>query len=275
MSGHEVGVKRLPRHRHSLALLAVAAAALTATSAVAAGSTREYEVGLTPELRRLAGHGELSPVAHARVTVALPDALDGPGDRPILIVSATSDPGYRSSRRLLGEYSAAAVAAGWVALAADPEEDVAVGQDDATLRFVLDFAALAALRAQWPRAGEAPLAFGGFSGGAKYSGWLAAAFAGQGRRVIGIYLAGINRDTIVDAARQFQVLDESFRRIPVFLQSGEKDEIATPWDHRGVYEDLKRAGFRNVRGGHTVDPGPLREALRWFGELAARRPAAR
>lgn len=254
-------------------LRAVIAACALAAAASAFAAVSEFEVELTPELRRLAGHGELSPATRARVTVAMPDGLGAAADPPVLVVNATSDPGYRSSRRLLAAYAASALAAGWIALAADPVPEVAVGQDDATLRFVLDFAALSALRRQWPRAATAALAFGGFSGGSKYSGWLAAAFAGEGRRVIGVYLAGINRDTIVDAARQFHVLDENFRRTPIFLQSGEKDEVATPADHRAVADELKRAGFRHVRiehvaGEHDVDAGPLRGALEWFRELA-------
>jgi len=258
--------------RHGL-LAGIAACALAAAASAFAAVT-EYEVELTPELRRLAGHGELSPATRARVMVVIPDDLDAASDPPILIVNATSDPGYNSSRSLLAEYAASAVAAGWIALAADPVPPVAVGQDDTTLRFVLDFAALGALRLQWARAAGAALAFGGFSGGAKCSGWLAAAFAGEGRRVIGVYLAGINRDTIVEAARQFHVLDENFRRTPIFLQSGEKDEVAMPGDHRGVYEELQRAGFRHLRiehvaGAHAVDAGPLRGALDWFRETAA------
>jgi predicted esterase len=77
----------------------------------------------------------------------------------------------------------------------------------------------------------------------------------------------------VSAARQFKVLDETFRGIPIFLQSGEKDEIATPADHRSVHDELKREGFRRIRveyfrGPHVVDAGPLRTALDWFRELA-------
>ena len=39
---------------------------------------------------------------------------------------------------------------------------------------------------------------------------LAAAFAAEGRNIIGIYLAGINQDTLVAAAEQFQVLVKYF-----------------------------------------------------------------
>jgi hypothetical protein len=109
---------------------------------------------------------------------------------------------------------------------------------------------------------------------------LEAAFANDGRTVMGIYVAGINQDTIVSAAQQFKILTETYRRIPVFLQSGEKDQISTPADHLNVYDELKRVGFGNIRieyfpGSHDVDPRPLRTALDWFRELALERGAPR
>ena len=122
------------------------------------------------------------------------------------------------------------------------------------------------------------MAFGGFSGGAKYSEWLAAAFAGQGRNVIGIYLAGINISTLVDAAQQFNVMNDRFKRIPIFLQSGEADKVSTPADHQKIATELQRVGFKNVRvgvfpGAHEVDPGPFRNALEWFRQFTIVAPA--
>lgn len=259
--------------------LFLASAALAATGLKAGGSS-EFQVELPTELRQVAGRGQLSPVVHALVTIAVPERFDPARDWPVMVISATSVPGYNSSRRLLGAYADTALTGGWILVAADPAESISVEQDDVALRYALNTAALAALALQWPGAGKASLAFGGFSGGAKCSGWLAAAFASQGRAVIGIYLAGINEDTIVSAAREFKVLDETFRRIPVFLQSGEKDEIATPGNHQSVREELKRAGFRRTRieyfaGPHVVDPGPLRTALDWFRELATQPAVAR
>jgi predicted esterase len=213
-------------------------------------------------------------VAHARVTIVVPADIDTTA--PVLIVSATADPEGNSSRRLLRAYAEPALANGWILLAADPEEKVTFDEDDVSLRLALDMAALAVLEQQRPGAKKAPLAFAGFSGGAKYAGWLAAAFASQGRTVIGIYQAGINEDTVVAAATQFDVMNATFRRVPVFLQSGQKDEVATPVDHRAVAARLKKAGFEHVRieyfsGQHEVNAGPLPAALRWFREVEAAR----
>ena len=142
------------------------------------------------------------------------------------------------------------------------------------MRIALNTAALAVLGRQWPGARKAPLAFGGFSGGAKYSGWLAAAFASRGRTVIGVYQAGVNEDTVHQGAVHFDVLNAAFKRTPVFLQAGERDNAAPPATQQMVLADMKRAGFRNVRleffpGSHQVNPEPVRGALDWFRELAA------
>ena len=250
-------------------------ASVSGGTGLKAGALSEFNVELPQELRQIAGHGAPSPVAHALVTIAVPVNFDAARSYPVMVVSATSDPQYNSSRRLLGAYAEIAVAGGWILVAADPAEEVSVERDDVNLRYALNAAALAALQSQWPEAGKAPIAFGGFSGGAKYSGWLAAAFARQGRSIIGIYLAGINSDAVIPAARHFGVLSESFGRTPVFLQSGQRDKVATPVDHRSIYDQLKRGGFREVRieygpGSHEVDPPSLRTALDWFVKVAAR-----
>ena len=258
-----------------LALLTTlfSASAALAAPGTSVGALSEFSVELPAELRQMAGRGQLSPVKHALVTIATPAKLDMARDWPVLVVSATSDPQFRSSRRLLGTYAETALAAGWILVAADPAEDVTIEQDDVPLRLALAKTALATLALQWKGAGKAPLAFGGFSGGAKYSAWLAAAFASEGRNIIGIYLAGINQDTLVSAAERFSVLNATFRNIPVFLQSGETDEVSTPADHRAVYADLKRAGFKRVQieyfaGAHDVDAAPLHTALDWFRVIA-------
>jgi predicted esterase len=266
-------------HRLCMMLAALlAASAAFAAPGLTPGVVNEFSVELPTELRKMAGRGQVSPVSHALVAIAVPANIDMAREWPVLVVSATSDPQFRSSRKLMNSYVETALAAGWIAVAADPAEEVTVDQDGVPLRLALVKAALAALALQWPGSGTAPLAFGGFSGGAKYSGWLAAAFASEGRNIIGIYLAGINQDTLVAAAEQFHVLDAKFRNVPVFLQSGEADTVSTPADHRTVYADLKRAGFRRVRleyfpGAHEVDPGPLRAALDGFRATSTQTPS--
>jgi predicted esterase len=245
---------------------------------LAPGELTEFRVELPAELRELAGHrGTPTTVKQVLVSVAAPPNFDAAREWPVLVVNATSDPGYNSSRQLLLAYRAAAASAGWVIVAADPEPAVSQTDDQLMLRFALDLAALVALRLHWKDAGRAPLAFAGFSGGAKYSGYLAALFRRQGARLAGVYMAGVNQNALGDAARHFGVLDDTLREVPVFLQAGSRDRVATPVQHRAIESELARDGFRHVRlefvpGGHALDPAPLAEALRWFDE--GRRNAA-
>jgi len=95
----------------------------------------------------------------------------------------------------------------------------------------------------------------------------------QGRRVIGVFQAGINQERFAKAGKQFKVLDDGFRQIPVFLLGGTIDLVATPDAHRAVLRQLKRAGFDKVRldfidGPHGVDPLSLASALAWFSAAA-------
>ena len=263
---------RLWRFLFVPALLASAAAAAAAT--LVAGGYNEFDVELPQELRKVAGHGQPSRVTRALVTIAVPKDIDMAREWPVLVVSATSDAAHHSSRALLRAYAETAVANGWIAIAADAKEDVAQDEDDVPLRLALNTAALAVLARQWPGTDRSPLAFGGFSGGAKHSAWLAAAFAKEGRKVIGLYFAGINENTLVDAATRLDVLTPAFRLVPVFLQAGDKDTVASLDEHQAIIAELKRDGFRNVRlvsfaGAHVVDPGPLKIALDWFREFSA------
>ncbi|HEX7272026.1 MAG TPA: hypothetical protein VF420_07750 [Casimicrobiaceae bacterium] len=268
--------------RSSLVLLTLvlAASAALAAPGLTPGGYTAFKVELPRELRQMAGRGELSPVTIADVTVAVPANFDAARDWPVMIVSATSDRPYQSSRLLLAAYAPVALEAGWILVAADPDEEVTVAQDDVPLRYALNIAALAALEQRWPGAAAARLAFGGFSGGSKYSGWLAAGFASRGRSIAGIYLAGCNLNTVVPAAQQFGVLTDAYRRVPVFLQSGETDVVSTMADHQRVMDEIKHAGFRNVRieyfsGPHDIEPRLLRTALSWFGELGDRNAVTR
>ncbi len=260
-----------------IALLALLVASTAFAAGLVPGRLNVFRFELPDEIREFAGRGHLSPITHALVTVAVPPGFDAARDWPVLIVCATMDRGYNSSRRLLGQYAAAAQQHGWILLAADAEQDA--GDDHIYLRYALGVAALTVLQLQWPKADKVPLAFGGFSGGAKCSGWLAAMFASRGRAISGIYLAGINEDTVVPAARELNVLDASYRMIPIFLQSGRSDDVATPTDHRDVADKLRRAGFTRVRieyfdGPHAVDPAPFGEALDWFRQMTSPSRAA-
>lgn len=224
----------------------------------------EFRVELPVEFQSVVGE-----VRVARVAVATPATFDPMQPWRVLIVSATSDPGHQSSRALMTAYRSAAAGAGWIALAADPDTEVAQSEHSPALRFVLASVALDAVLPQWREPGRSTLAFAGFSGGAKYAGWLAALFTTQGARVAGIFLSGVNEERVATAAMQLKVLDEGYRSVPVFLQAGRSDPVATAARHREIRAELLRRGFRSVRlefveGGHRVDANWLPTALEWF-----------
>ena len=241
--------------------------------AIKPGAVSEFSIELPAEARMFAGGGHLSPVKGVKVAVFAPESFEVSKTLPMMVISATSDPGYSSSIALMKRYSSAVSSAGWVLMAADPLEKVGVDDDSFQLRYVMVSAALLELQKIWPSAASAPIAFGGYSGGAKHSGVLAAGFAARGRIAVGVFQGGINSDTLALAAKSFKTLPGGYKRIPVFLAGGERDVVATPDDHRRVMAILKRAGFVNVRLEfnslpHQADPKMLREALKWFGKIA-------
>lgn len=246
-----------------------------APAPLAAAALREFRVAMAADLARHA-----AGVDDALVTVATPSTFDPQRAWPLLVVSATADAPYQSSRQLMRQYQAAATGAGWVVIAADPAPDVPPSKDTLPLRFALIQTALAGLAALWPRAAEAPLAFAGFSGGAKNVGWLAALATHRGDRVIGVYAAGINEETVASAARRVGVLNTAYRQLPIFLQGGDFDRVSTPAQHRAVQQALRDEGFTRVRlefvaRRHEVDPQWLPVALEWFSRLAQEAAAER
>jgi predicted esterase len=246
------------------ALGAAGGARAAAPQALQPGALAQFRVPWPAPLRRLAGRAEA-----ARVAVATPPAFDAARPWPVLVVNATSDRGHASSRRLLALYREAAAAAGWVALAADPEPDVAPAEDVLSLRFALARIALAVVQPSWADADQAAVAFAGFSGGAKYAGALAALFAAEGRRVGGVFMSGVNEEPMVSAARRIGRFDDTLRAVPVFLQGGRGDRIATPQRHEALRDELRQAGLARVRlefvdGGHEPDATWLQAALQWF-----------
>jgi hypothetical protein len=256
------------RGRGRLAALAPASQPASGPALVP-GEVVRFAVELPDTLRQFAG---AAAVQRALVEVALPTGFDAARAWPVLLVNATSDPGYQSSRALAQAYRQAATAAGWVVVAADPEPAVSQEDDRLTLRFALASAALAALQMHWAQADEAPLALAGFSGGAKYSGWLAAMFARQGRRVAGVYLAGINQEPL-KPRRAVRRLRGPLRRLPVF-RGGAKDRIATPAQHRlqaELWARVQPGAARVLEGSHVVDPEPLPRA--WPGSPGWHQPA--
>jgi len=238
------------------------------------GTTITFEIDLPNELRDFDRSGQRTSATRAQVAVAAPVDFDPDRQWPVLLISAGSEPGANSSRRLLEHYKQAALLAGWVIVAADPSPAVAKWQDNVSLRFVLDLLAVEALHAAWTHAGTAPIAFAGLGGGARFAAVLSSMFASQHSVVIGVYQAGFDEESFRNPAMQFQVLlDDQFLRMPIYLHGGASDASPSAARLHVVQQSLEDAGFKNIRlafadGSNPADPDALRLALNWFGSMA-------
>jgi hypothetical protein len=103
-------------------MMVVASASFAAPS-LEPGRLNEFKAELTPEMRKVAGRGELSPITHALVTIAVPGDFDESRDSPVMVICATTDRGHNSSRRLLAQYAGTALDRGWLLVAADSAEN--------------------------------------------------------------------------------------------------------------------------------------------------------
>jgi hypothetical protein len=113
-----------------------------------------------------------------------------------------------------------------------------------------------------------PVACGGFSGGAKRSGFFGAIMMRTGHPVIGMWMGGCNQDMATPGSH-FYSPGAGFKHVPIFLSSGKSDNVATPQHHRQVQHALKASGFSKVRlesydGGHKLDESQASNGLAWF-----------
>lgn len=250
------------------ALGSVATPTATAAGAVAdlpvkTGEVILFDAPLSPAEQRLATEDNNPATTTAHIALGVPENFDPTKSWPLLIISATVD---ASNIELLGAYQQDALAAGWVIMAAD---GAIKPKDDRTpRRLAMIEAGLDFLVAHWPAAKTWPIAAGGFSGGAKRSGFVAAALMKEQRRVIGILMGGCNEDTATEASKRYTP-PYAFRLLPIFLSSGATDTIATPEMVHYVEHSMKSNGFRNVRfasypGAHEVYHPHTTEALQWF-----------
>ena len=245
-----------------------ASATSTASLSVKAGETNTIEVPLSAKRRADAAKDGNRKLERAKVAIAVPQDFDPQKPWPVLVVRNTQE---YSNIDAMGQFRQAALAEGWVVMAAD---DVGAenGKEGATGEACTG-AAFDYLETAWPGVRQWPVACGGMSGGAKNSGFLAAYLGREGRRIIGILMMGCNEDTPSMALRQ-GAPPPGFRQTPVFLSSGKADTIATPEHHERVKASLRGSGFRKVRlenfdGAHVVYEPHVSEALRWFAAEAS------
>jgi hypothetical protein len=233
------------------------------------GGTLDIQFPMPADLQAFAAQGGNPRPNTGRALVMFPNGFDPAKSWPILVVVSTTDVG-RTSILDAPWYRDAAIKEGWIVFATDAM--IKPSADSLQWRLAPLTAGLQFVRKNWPQSAQWPIAFAGFSGGAKRAGIVAAMLAqNRGLRISGLFLAGINSDRVTAAYKDYQP-PPSFLNVPIWISSGTSDPIATPGLQEEVFYSLKRTGFKEVRlekffGGHTLKAPEIQGALRWFREI--------
>ncbi len=233
------------------------------------GGTVRADVPLSDLEKSYVSEGGNAVPSHTVAVLGVPRGFDPAKTWPVLVVFSTSDFKLQNRDDLKRLYAPTALAEGWVVLAGDGPAP-APRVDSSGWRAGHTLAALDALNRSFPSSTKWPLACAGYSGGAKRAGLLAPLLALAGYRMAGIFLTGINDDTISEGYRKFKP-GSGYLRTPIFLSIGAQDKIAPPPQQLTVKNSMQRTGFGNIQqktfsNGHVVKKTHLQEALRWFRE---------
>jgi hypothetical protein len=159
-------------------LLVVATQGATlAGQPVQGGATVEIRFPVAKSFQDIAAQAGNPRPETGRAVLTFPVGFDPARNWPILIVTSTSD-FNRTSPMDTEWYRAPALAGGWVLLASDAL--IRPRLDSTQWRLAMLAAALESMRKEWPQSAKWPVAFGGFSGGAKRSAVLGAMLAKTG-----------------------------------------------------------------------------------------------
>jgi hypothetical protein len=246
-----------------------ASAATLAGHQVQGGGTLDIQFPISNYFQEVAAQGGNPRPTTGRALIYFPKGFDPARTWPILVITSTTDVG-RTNILDAPAYRDAAMKEGWIVFATDTT--IQPNADSLQWRLVPLTAGLQFVRNSWPQSAQWPIAFAGFSGGAKRSGILAAMLAeNQGLKICGMFLAGINSDRVTAAVKDYHPPSD-FLNVPIWISSGTADQIATPGAQEGVYYSLKRTGFTKVRlekffGGHGLKSSEIQRALHWFREV--------
>lgn len=249
--------------------LAGAVATTLAGHQVQGGGTLDLQFPINSYFQKIAAQGGNPRPSTGRALLFFPKGFDPARSWPILIVTSTTDLD-RTSIMDAPAYRDAAMKEGWIVLATDAT--IRPHADSLQWRLSILTAGLQMIRDDWRQSVHWPVAFAGFSGGAKRSGILAAMLAGnRGFKICGMFLAGDNSDRVTAAYKDYHPPSD-FLTVPIWLSSGMSDPIARPGQVETVYYSLKRTGFQQVRlehfsGGHELDSAEVQRALHWFREV--------
>jgi hypothetical protein len=249
--------------------LLVSEGASLAGRPVQGGATLEIRFPVAKTFQDLAAEGGNPRVEIGRAVLTFPLGFDPARHWPILVVTSTSD-FNRTSPMDAEWYRRPALTEGWVVLASDATVSPRI--DSTQWRLAMLAAALETIRKEWPQSVRWPVAFAGFSGGAKRSALIGAMLARTGSlKPCGFFLSGINDDRLSEAYKTYRP-SGNFLSVPIWLSSGDADPIARLTDHERVKASMERSGFSHVRletfrGGHQLKVEEVQRALRWFREV--------
>jgi hypothetical protein len=234
------------------------------------GESVEVRFPVAPYFQQIAAQNNNPLVETGRAVLMFPPGFDPSRKWPILIVTSTTDFGRTSPMDAEQWYRRPANAEGWVVFASDATIKPRV--DSTPWRLAMLAAALDALHKEWPQTKTWPVAFAGFSGGAKRSALLGAMLAKSGAvKPRGFFLSGINDDKMTEGYRNYSP-GRDYLNVPVWLSSGTRDNIARPMDHDRVHASMIGTGFKRVRlerfdGRHQLQMSHVRLALQWFRQV--------
>src|SRR6202022_1437932 len=227
-------------------------AAKLAGQDVPVGGKCEIRFPVSNYFQEYAAQGGNPRPTTGRALLMFPKGFDPSRPWPILIVTSTTDLDRTSP--MDGPWNrAAATKGGWGGRGLDAP--IRPRPDSLQWRLSMLTAGLQMIRNDWPQSAQWPVAFAGFSGGAKRSGILAPMLASnRGFKICGLFLAGINSDRLTAAYKEYQS-PADFLNTPIWISSGTAHQIASSGAQEGVYYSLKRTGFKQVRlerffGGH-------------------------
>ena len=201
-----------------------------------------------------------------RIGIAVPADFDPSKPQKVFVVHA---PGNNDQQRssgntgAMGTYAKHCVDAGWVCLAYDSN----LGRVPHTADQSSCFRVLCKV---WPDINDWQFAVGGFSGGAKASFGTCGFLLRCECEVLGVFLAGCNKDTSEWGKKQHRAPSKGYRKLKVFLSTGDADSYVNEGQLKEVISSLRSNGMRNLRserfkGGHVIHQPHIAEALKWFG----------
>jgi hypothetical protein len=253
----------------SLSLAANAPAATIAGKEAKPGPLVEIQFPVSKYFQDIAAQGGNARPVTGRAVLSFPPGFDPARRWPILIVTSTTD-FHRTSPMDAEAYHPPADAEGWVIVASDAT--IKPKFDSTPWRLAMLGAALDAMRKDWPQSRNWPVAFAGFSGGAKRSCLLGAMMAkGRVVNICGFFLSGINDDKMSESYKTYQP-GPDFLNAPIWISGGMDDIIATPSLEGQVAANMRRTGFKRVRlehfiGVHQLKRSEVKLSLRWFRQL--------